>query len=104
MKTLILILNRPKLHENILIYDIIYKTLIGAKHIRFDKIDGFIRTYDGNRYLRLFSPEKSDDINGRIIYLISQKSGIACAFCHYYAKIKVCSFDSLPIYKNINIE
>ena len=97
MKTLVLILNRPKLHENILIYDIIYKTLIGAKQIRFDKIDGFIRIYDGNRYLRLFSPENSDDIYGRIIYLISQKSGIAYVFCHYYAKIKVYSFDSLPI-------
>ena len=33
-----------KSHENILIYDISYKTLINLKslHIRFDKIDGFI--------------------------------------------------------------
>ena len=32
-----------KPHENILIYDISYKTLIGAKplHIRFNKIDGY---------------------------------------------------------------
>ena len=38
-----------KSHENILIYDILYKTLIESKplSIRFDKIDGFIRTYDG---------------------------------------------------------
>ena len=45
-----------KPHENILIYDISYKTLIGAKplHIRFNKIDGFIRIYDGTRYLTLF--------------------------------------------------
>ena len=32
------------------------KTLMGAKPlcIRFDKIDGFIRVYDGTRYLVLF--------------------------------------------------
>ena len=31
-------------HRNILIYDILYKTLIGAKSlsIRFNKVDGFI--------------------------------------------------------------
>ena len=47
------ILIDEKSHENILIYDISYKTLIRAKslRIRFDKIDGFIRIYDGNRYL-----------------------------------------------------
>ena len=27
-------------------------------HIRFDQIDGFTRTEDGNRYLVLFGPEK----------------------------------------------
>ena len=33
-----------KLYENILIYDVSYKTLIGAKplHIRFDKVDGLL--------------------------------------------------------------
>ena len=38
-----------KSHENILIYDISYKTLIDSKplRIRFDKIDEFIRIYDG---------------------------------------------------------
>ena len=39
--------------ENILIYNISYKTLMGAKplRIRFDKKNGFIRVYDGTRYL-----------------------------------------------------
>ena len=39
-----------KWHKNILIYDISYKTLIGSKplRIRFDKIDGIIRIYDGS--------------------------------------------------------
>ena len=42
------ILIDEKSPENILIRDISYRTLIGAKllHIRFDKIDGFIRVYD----------------------------------------------------------
>ena len=37
-------------YENILIYGISYKTLIGAKTllIMFGKIDGFIRDYDVN--------------------------------------------------------
>ena len=38
-----------KSYENILVYNISYKTLSDAKslHIRFDKINGFIRVYDG---------------------------------------------------------
>ena len=38
-------------NENILIYDISCKTLIGVKslRIRFDKIDGLIKVYDRTR-------------------------------------------------------
>ena len=38
-------------YENILVYDISYKTLIGVKplRIRFDKVNGFIRVYDGTK-------------------------------------------------------
>ena len=45
--------------ENILIYEISYKSLIDRKplRIRFIKIDGFIRIYDGTRYLTLFGSE-----------------------------------------------
>ena len=41
-----------KSHENVLIYYISCKTLIGSKplRIRFDKLDGFIRIYDRNKY------------------------------------------------------
>ena len=47
-------------HENILIYDISYKTLIGSKSLRIRcKKDGFIRIYDETRYLTLFGSEKS---------------------------------------------
>ena len=36
-------------NENILFYNISYKNLISTKplRIRFDKIDGYIRVYDG---------------------------------------------------------
>ena len=44
--------------------------------IRFDKVDGLIRVYDGIRYLVLFDPEKYDAIDNRIKYLISRKSGV----------------------------
>ena len=49
-----------KSHENIFIYDISNKFLIRAKPlpIRFDKVDRFVRAYDGATYLALFGPEK----------------------------------------------
>ena len=58
------ILMNEKSYESILVYDISYETLIGAKllRIRFDKINGFIRVYDQTRYLVLFGPEKYDTI------------------------------------------
>ena len=69
------ILIDEKSDENILIYDISYKTLADSKplRIRFDKIDGFIRIYDGTRYLTLFGSEKYEPIYNRIRYLKSQK-------------------------------
>ena len=58
--------------ENILIYNISHKTFIGAKplHIRFDKVDGFIRVYDGTKYLVLLGLEKEDTIYNRIRCLL----------------------------------
>ena len=68
--------------KDILIFDILYENLIGAKplRIRFDKIDGFIRIYDGTRYLRLFGSEKFDAIYNRIGYLTSLKNSITYVF------------------------
>ena len=84
-----------------MIYDISYKTLIGPKplRIRFNQIDGFIRVCDGTRSLVLFGPEKYDAIYNRIRCLISQETGITYVFSHYYAKIKIDSYDSLPLEK-----
>ena len=63
--------------------------------IRFDKIDGFIRIYDGTRYLKLFDTEKYEPIFDRIIYqvyisglYISVKSGIAISFLTILQKLK----------------
>ena len=54
------ILLDEKLSENILIYDASYKTLIDAKPLRilFDRVDGFIRDYNGRKYSVLPGPEK----------------------------------------------
>ena len=68
-----------------MIYDIPYENLIGAKplRIKFDKIDGFIRIYDGIKCLTLFGSEKYEVIYNSIRYLIGVKIRI------FYTKIKV---------------
>ena len=78
-------------HENILIYDISYKTLIGSKplQIRFDEIDGNIRTYDGTRYLTFFVSKKYDAIYNRIRYCTSLKSSITYIFLAFTQKSKL---------------
>ena len=73
------ILIDEKSHKNILIYNISYKNLIGLKllRIKFDKTNGFIRIYDGTRYLTLVGFEKNYAIYSSIIYIfltIFQKS------------------------------
>ena len=75
--------------------------MIGPKtwRIKIDKIDGLVRIYDGTRYLTVFGSEKYDTIYDRIRYLISLKSGITYVFTHFFAKIKVDSYDSLSIEK-----
>ena len=74
------------------------KALIDSKPlcISFEKIDQFIRIYDRIRYSTLFGSEKYDAIYNRIRYLTSLKSGITYIFAHYFTKIKVDSYDSLP--------
>ena len=84
--------------------NISYKTLIGAKplHIRFDKIDRFIRTYDGNKYLTLFSSAEYDVIYNRIKCRIGVKSGIRYIFLTFKRKSKLI-FMILCLRKNIDI-
>ena len=68
---------------------------------RCDKIDGFIKIYNESKYLVLLGLEKYDDIYNRIRYLVSLKSSITYTSSHYFAKIKVDSYDSLPIEKRL---
>ena len=77
--------------------------MIAAKplRIRFDKIDGLIRVYDGTRYLVLFVSGKHDFIYNRIRYLVGVKSGITYVISHNYPKIKIDSYDSLPLEKTV---
>ena len=60
-------------NENILIYEISYKTSTGAKpvRIRYDKIDRFIKIHNKIRSLVLFD-EWCDKICDRIKYLVSK--------------------------------
>ena len=83
------ILLDEKSYNNILIYDISQKTLIGLKPLRsrFDKIDGFTRIYDGSRYLVLFGHLWYDVIYNRIRYLASEKSAITSSINHDFARI-----------------
>ena len=99
------ILIEEKSHENVLIYDISYKTLIGSKplHIRFNKTDGIRRINDGTQYLTLFGTKKYDAIYNRIRCLLNLKSSITYIFSHYFTKIKVDSYDSLPTDKILTL-
>ena len=70
------ILLDKKLYENISVYTISYKTPTGPKPlcIRFDKIDGFIISIDGNiRHLILFGYGLFNKTCDKTKYLISKK-------------------------------
>ena len=70
-------------------------------NLMLHKIDRFIRVYDETRYLVLFGSEKYDFIYNRIRYLIEVKCNIAYVISHNYAKIKVDSYDFLPLEKTM---
>ena len=90
--------------ENILIYDISNKTSTGAKPLRtrFDKIDRFIKIHNKIKYLVLFDYSYRDKICDKIKYLISEKSGITDSINHNFVRIRINSYDLLPIKKNID--
>ena len=67
--------------------------------IRFNEIDGFIKIYDGIRYLVLLSNSWYDKICDRTKYLICKKSGITYRINHNFARIRIDSYNSLPIEK-----
>ena len=68
-------------------------------HIRFNKIDGFIKIYDGLRYLVSFGSGFYDESFDRIKYLISKISGITDRINHNFARIRIDSYYYLLIEK-----
>ena len=94
-----------KSYENLLIYEVLYKTLISVKALSvvFDKVYRFITDYDGNKYLVLFRPEKHNVIFDRIGYVIGMKSGATYVFSHNYTKIKIYSDDDLNLEKGLTM-
>ena len=84
------ILLDEKLYDNILVYEISYKTSTDPKplRIRLDKIDRIIRVYGGEfRYLVLFDHGLLDKICDKIKYLMNEKSGITNSFNYNFGKI-----------------
>ena len=99
------ILFDEKICKNFLIYGIsCHSTFMGSIPfgIRFDEIDGFIKIYDGIRYLVLFS-YLYDEICNRIKYLTSEKSGIADSIDSNFAKIRIDLYSYLPIEEILTI-
>ena len=88
-------------YKNILIYDISYKTFISAKplRIRFHEIDGFIKIYEGIRYLVLFGPGWYHAIYKWKSKSYKWKSGITDSINHYFARIRIDLCNILPIEK-----
>ena len=67
-----------KWEDNNLMYDVLHKTMIGAKplDIMFDKVNGFITDYDEVKYLILFVLGKYDAFFDRILYKNKTKKSV----------------------------
>ena len=65
-------------------------------YIRFDKIVAFIKIYDGIIYLVLL---EYSDIYDKIKYLKSGKSGITDNIDRNFARIRIDSYNYLPVEK-----
>ena len=68
--------------------------------IRLDKIDEFILSLDDKiKHSILFDYVLFNKIYDKIKYLISKKSGIAISINHNFGKIRIYSYNSLPMKK-----
>ena len=97
------ILLDKKLYEDISVYIIHYKPPTGQKPlcIRFDKIDGLAISLDGKiKHLILFDYVLFNSICDKIKYLTRKKSGITNSINHNFGKIRIDSYNSLPIKKH----
>ena len=95
-----------KFYENISVYNILYKDSTGPipLRIRFDKIDGFIISLDGKiKRLTVFDYGLFNKFCDKFKYLISKKSGITNSINHNFEKIRIDSYNSLPIKKILTL-
>ena len=84
------------------VYKISYKISTGLKTlcISLDKIDGFITSpYRKIKHLVLSDYGLLDKIFDKIKYLISKKTGITNSINYNFGRIKIDSYNSLPIEK-----
>ena len=84
------------------VYDMSYKTSRDPKSLRisFDKIHGFIMVLDGkNKHLVLFDYGLFHKICEKIKYHISKKSGITNRINCNFGRIRIDSWNSLPVKK-----
>ena len=68
----------------------------------FNKVNEFVRVYDGTKYLMFFGLEKYNAIYNRIRYLSQLKSGITFAFPTIFEKSKLIQTMICPE-KNTNV-
>ena len=95
---------KDKSHQNIFVYDILYKTLFGSKplQISFDEVDGFIRVYDGIVYLALFVPENMMSFAIELDILFAKKVILHMFFLIIMQKSKLILM-ILYLWKNVII-
>ena len=67
--------------------------------IRFHKIDELIKIHNGVRYLLLFDCGWFDRTCDRSKYLICEKNDITDSINHNLARIRIDSYNSLPVEK-----
>ena len=91
-------------YENILVYDISYKTSAKPFRIRYDEIDGFIKIYTATRYLVLLDRGWFDGICDRIKYVMSEKISITDSINHNLGRIKIYSHKSLHAEKILTFQ
>ena len=94
------------LDKNNLVYNILYKEFIDKKPLRiwFNKVDGVIKIYNAIGYLELSNSYDSNyriynNIFDKINYLITGKSDDKYSINHNSARIRIDSYNSLPIEK-----
>ena len=69
--------------------------------IRFDKVDGITKIYNGTKYLELFGPQIYYAVYDRTNCLINEKNDAKYIINHNFARTRIDSCNSLPIQKTL---